>query len=160
MNSVEQYLQSHDITYIPHTHRAVFTCEEAEQHCADIPGLACKNLFLRNKKRSRYFLLVLPAQKKIDIKAFAEIVGEKNKLTFASADELRELLRVDPGSVSVFGILNDKNHDVELYIDKEVYDADVVSFHPNVNTKTLELDIENFHAFLETIKQQANIVQF
>lgn len=158
MTSVEHYLQSHNIIYTLHTHEAVFTCEEAEKHCADIQGLACKNLFLRNNKHNRFFLLVLPAKKKMDIKKFGEIVGEKNKLSFAHADELKEKLQLDPGSVSVFGILNDDKHEVELYIDKDVYDADIVTFHPNVNTATLELSREMFHRFLDMIEYGENIV--
>lgn len=158
MISVEKFLESHNIEYIVHEHPAVFTCEEAEKHCADIPGIACKNLFLKSKKRDRFLLLILPADKKVDIKKFAEIVGLKNKMSFAHEDELKEKLHVEPGSVSVFCILNDSDNAVELYIDKDVYDADIVSFHPNVNTATLELNKDMFHRFLDVIKTKVEII--
>ena len=65
MNSVEQYLEDNHISYIMHEHPAVYTCEEAETHCGNIPGLACKNLLLKDQKGKRYVLVVLPATKKL-----------------------------------------------------------------------------------------------
>lgn len=155
--NVETFLQSHQITYNLYEHPAVYTCEEAEKYCGDIPGLACKNLFLRDKKKKRYFLLILPAQKRSDLKEFAKVVGEE-KVTFASSGDLMEKLGLEPGSVSPFGVVNDMKNEVELYIDKEVADADIVSFHPNRNTATLELSKEMFHKFLQSIKNLHTII--
>ena len=81
-NNVEQYLQANQIKYVLHEHPAVFTCEEAEKYCGDIPGLPCKNLLLRDKKKRRYFLLILPAEKRADLKKIGETVGE-SKVSFA-----------------------------------------------------------------------------
>ena len=104
MANVEQFLQSHHIEYILHEHPAVFTCEEAEKHCVNVPGLAGKNLFLRSEKSARYFLVVLPAAKRADLKKVAEMVGER-RISFANADILREKLGLEPGSVSPFGLI-------------------------------------------------------
>ena len=137
MTSPEQFLELHQITATLHEHPAVFTCEEAEIHCAHIPGLACKNLFLKGKS-GRYFLLILPANKRTDLKKFAQTVGE-TKVSFASPEAMKEKLHLEPGSVSPFGLINDTEKSVEVHIDKEVHDAAIVGFHPNRNTATLEL---------------------
>src|SRR3990167_8246235 len=107
MTHVEDFLKSHNIQYALHEHPAVSTCEEAEKYCGDIPGLACKNLLLRDKKGRRYFLFVLPAEKRADLKQIGEIVGEK-RVSFANAEALKEKLGLEPGAVSPFGLLNDK----------------------------------------------------
>lgn len=65
---IEEFLKNHHIEYKKHEHPAVFTCEEAEKHCLNIPGIATKNLFLRDDKKKRYFLVVLPAKKQVEIK--------------------------------------------------------------------------------------------
>jgi len=157
MTIVEDFLKSKNIKYVLHEHPAVYTCEEAEKSCSNIPGLACKNLLLRDKKGRRYFLVVLPATKRSDLKKFAEIVGE-NKVTFASPEDLMEKLRLEPGAVSPFGLLNDKKNEVEVYIDGEVYNADIVSFHPNRNTASLELSGEMFHKFLQSIENLNKVI--
>ncbi len=155
---VENFLDSQQIKYVLHEHPAVFTCEEAEKYCADIPGLPCKNLLLKNKGSKRFFLVVLPAKKRTELKKFGAIVEEK-KISFASAEALLEKLGLEPGAVSPFGLLNDKNNEVEVYVDKDVYDADIVSFHPNRNTATLELTGEMFHKFLQSIDNEVNVVE-
>lgn len=96
--NIERFLRSNGIDFVLHEHPAVYTCEEAEKYCGDIPGLSCKNLFLRNKKHDRYFLVILPATKKADLKKLSEAAGEK--LTFASPEELKDKLGLEPGSVS------------------------------------------------------------
>ncbi|MBI5152067.1 prolyl-tRNA synthetase associated domain-containing protein [Candidatus Peregrinibacteria bacterium] len=157
MTDVEQFLKSNQIEYVLHEHPAVYTCEEAEKYCADIPGLACKNLLLRDPKGERYFLAILPAKKRLDLKKLGDIVGIK-KITFATHEALQEKLGLETGAVSPFGLINDKNNEVELYIDEELYNADIVSFHPNVNTASLELSRDMFHKFLEKINHKVNVI--
>lgn len=154
--NVESFLQQHQIPYVRHDHPAVFTCEEAEEHCAHIPGLSCKNLFLKDKKGRRYFLLIMPAAKRTDLKAFGEIVGDR--LSFASPDTLREKLGVQPGSVSPFALLNDTDKIVEVYCDREVWEADITGFHPNDNTATLEVTREALHAFFQALGREVTLV--
>lgn len=158
MTDVEEYLGIHQINYILHEHPAVFTCEELEKYSSDNPGLICKNLLLRDQKGKRYFLFIMPASKKADLKRICEIVAEK-KLSFASPEGLRQKLGVGPGAVSPFGLLNDKQAEVEVYIDEEVYYAAIVSFHPNRNTASLELTREMFHKFLNTLANKIKIVK-
>lgn len=154
----EQFLRDHDIAYVRHDHPAVYTCEDAEKYCGNIPGMACKNLLLRGKKGARLFLVIMPANKRMDLKKFGEAVGE-NKISFASDDVLMEKLGLEPGSVSPFGLLNPAAHDVELYIDAEVYNADIVGFHPNANIATLEISREMFRKFLNVINREPHILE-
>ncbi|MEK7085476.1 MAG: prolyl-tRNA synthetase associated domain-containing protein [Patescibacteria group bacterium] len=157
MPTVEDFLKSNDITYSLHEHPAVFTCEEAEKYCGDIPGLACKNLLLKGRKSERYFLIILPAEKRADLKKISETVDDK-QITFAGPEALLEKLGLEPGAVSPFGLINDKNHEIEVYIDKKVYYADIVSFHPNRNTASLELSGEMFHKFLRAIENKTKVI--
>lgn len=158
MSQVEQYLTSHNIEYILHEHPPVFTCEEAKKHCAHISGLHTKNLFLTNKKKTRFLLVVLPAHKRADLKKIEQIVDEK-KLTFGKPELLMEKLGLKPGSVSPFGLINDTNCDVEVFVDEEVHQADRVSFHPNRNTASLELTGDMFRKYLDSYLNKTRIIE-
>ena len=158
MPTIGQYLKDHHITYVSHEHPAVFTCEEAEKHCVNVPGIPGKNLFLRSSKGKRYFLVILPASKRADLKQIAQTVGE-SKISFASAETLKEKLGLEPGSVSPFGLINDQNHEIEVYIDAEIYNAPLVNFHPNRNTASLELTREMFHKYLGTQANKVTVIK-
>jgi Ala-tRNA(Pro) deacylase len=149
MTPVEQFLTENGIEYTLHEHPAVFTCEDAERECANVPGIAGKNLFLKGKKTGTFFLVILPATKRADLKKIAETVGEK--ISFASPEALMEKLGLEPGSVSPFGLLNDTNKKVQLYIDGDILASSIVNFHPNKNTASLELSQIMFQKFLETV---------
>lgn len=145
MNNVEAYLTLHSIEFRIHEHPPVQTCEELAQH--GVPGLPCKNLFLRDQKKTRYLLVVLPADQRTDLKMLAEQVGDK-KLSFVNPETLMQKLGVEPGAVSPFGLLNNTKGDVELWIDRAVLEAPVVHFHPNRNTASLELTKKSFLQYL------------
>jgi Ala-tRNA(Pro) deacylase len=154
---VEQFLNTHKIEFKLHTHPAVFTCEEAEIHCADIPGTACKNLFLKEDKTGQYFLVILPAHKQMNLK---ELQASQNlrKLSFARDERLAEVLNLTPGAVSPFGLVNDVENKTILYIDSEVWNAPIVTFHPNVNTETLELTHEMFERCVEGFGNEYKVI--
>lgn len=130
------------------------TCEELAQH--GVPGLPCKNLFLRDQKKTRYLLVVLPAAQKTDLKHLAEKVGDK-KLSFVNPETMMQKLGVEAGAVSPFGLLNNTEGDVELWIDREVLEAPVVHFHPNRNTASMVLAAEAFRRYLELIGRKLNL---
>lgn len=153
MMPVEKFLTSQHIDYVLHEHPAVYTCEQARKYCAHIPGLACKNLLLMSRKSEKYFLIILPAEKRADMKHIARILDEK-QLAFADPAALKNKLGLEPGAVSPFGLLNDTKHEIEVYIDKEVHEADILSFHPNRNTASLELSKNMFRKFLQIIKNK------
>ncbi len=157
--NVEMFLKSKGIEYTQYEHRAVYTCEEAKKYCYHVPGISCKNLFLMNKKKNRYFLIVIHSDKRADLKKIGEIVGEKT-IRFADAQILLEKLGVEPGSVSPMGILNDTSHEVNIYIDRDIYNAPIMNCHPNRNTASLELSQNMFHKFLNSIENTYTVIDF
>lgn len=146
------YLKKHNVAYLEHFHPVVFTVEESKNLKQSIPGIHCKCLFLKDE-RDNFYLVALPAQKRLDTKKLRTILQAK-KLNFGSPQELREKLRLTPGSVSIFGMIY--TTDVTLLINKEVWDAQKTGFHPNINTSTLEIphqSLKNFYNSLSSIKK-------
>ncbi len=154
--TVAARLRELGITFTRHEHPPVATVEEAEQHWASIDATHCKNLFLRNQKGTRHYLVILKHSKKADLRAVADQVGD-GKLSFASPDRLMVHLGLTPGSVSPFGLIHDHQHDTRVVIDRDLESAVRVSFHPNINTVTLTLTFSDFQRFLAAC---GNTVQF
>ena len=136
------------ISFSRHEHPAVATVEEARHHWADIDATHCKNLFLRNQKGNRHYLVVLIASKTADLRGVADQIGD-GKLSFASAERLMTHLGLTPGSVSPFGLINDSAHAVRVVLDRDLKAATRLSFHPNINTVTFTIAAADFTRFLE-----------
>lgn len=145
---VVEVLEKLEISYEKIEHPPVFTCEEMDGFMKDVTGIQCKNLFLRNKKGDRHFLVILEESKSMNIKEFGKQI-EVSNLSFGSEDRMLKYLGVTPGSVSPFGLINDENHEVEVYIDKDIFESEEVNFHPNVNTATYHLKIDDFKKFID-----------
>jgi Ala-tRNA(Pro) deacylase len=135
------------IAYTRHEHPPVATVEEAEQHWSGIDATHCKNLFLRNQKGNRHYLVILLHSKKADLRAVADQIGD-GKLSFASPERLMTHLGLTPGSVSPFGLIHDRDHAVRVVLDRDLKSAARVSFHPNINTATLTIAAPDFARFL------------
>jgi Ala-tRNA(Pro) deacylase len=135
------------IVYTRHEHPPIATAEAGESYWSGIDAAHCKNLFLRNQKGTRHYLVILPYRKRADLRAVAEQIGD-GKLSFASAERLLAHLGVMPGSVSPFGLLNDPDQAVRVAIDRDLLSASAISFHPNVNTVTVVLAFADFERFL------------
>lgn len=148
MKDIYEILADLKISYIKHDHPAVFTCEEADQYYAKMPGGHSKNLFLRNKKGDKYYLVIVKSNKKVDIKKLGENLEDK-KLAFASPERLKNVLDLTPGSVTPFGLINDENRQVVVVIDEDLWKYDTLNYHPNVNTATLGISREDFKKFLD-----------
>jgi len=136
------------IPFTRHEHPPVATVDEAAAHWAGIDATHCKNLFLRNQKGNRHYLVVLTASKKADLKAVAEQIGD-GKLSFASPERLMTHLGLTPGSVSPFGLINDREHLVRVVLDRDFQTAARLAFHPNINTATLTVAAADFKRFLD-----------
>ncbi|MDP2650423.1 MAG: prolyl-tRNA synthetase associated domain-containing protein [bacterium] len=136
------------ISYEKHEHEAVFTVEEANKHYAVISGAHTKNLFLKNKTASQFYLFSIASHKRADLKALAKTLGE-SKLHFGNERELMEYLGLTPGSVSLLGLANDREGRVKVLIDRELWEAERINSHPNTNTATLTLSQVDFRRFLE-----------
>lgn len=154
---VEEYLQNNGIEYTLYEHPAVFTCEEAEKFCKDVPGLACKNLFLRDKESQQFFLVIMPASNRLEFRKLERALGKK-KLTFGGEEELFETLHLTPGAVSPLGIINDAQRTTTVVIDAKVWNADTVSFHPNINTESIALSNDAFRRLIESLKTSVKLV--
>ena len=142
------FLDDLDICYTRHEHPPVYTVEEASRYYAQMKGAQCKNLFLRNGKGNGHYLVILEDSKRADLKQLAEKVGE-SKLSFASAKRLLKCLGVKAGSVSAFGLINDREKEVVVVLDKDLQKEEWINFHPNVNTATLTISYADFMHFLE-----------
>lgn len=150
MSVVEQYLERLGVAFDRHDHPAVATVAEAEQYWSGIAALHCRNLFLRNPKGTRHFLVVLAFSRRADLAAIGDLFAER-KLGFASPERLLAHLGLTPGSVSPFGLINDPGHRVEVALDVAIRDAARVAFHPNVNTATLVLSGPDFQRYLAAV---------
>ena len=135
------------IPYVRHEHPPVATVEEAEKHWGGLEGTHCKNLFLRNYKGNRHYLVIAPVTRGIDLKRLNACLGE-DRLSFASPERLRRWLGLEPGSVSPFGLINDENRHVRVVCDEALRTSAALGFHPNVNTATLEISLAAFERFL------------
>jgi Ala-tRNA(Pro) deacylase len=144
---VYEVLNRLGIPYTRHEHPPVFTVEQAEQYWTDITGAHCKNLFLRNKKGNRHYLVILLTSKQADLKQLNAKLKE-DRLSFGSAERLQKYLGLEPGAVSPFGLINDNQKEVIVIVDQDLRRADRVNFHPNLNTATVGIETADFERFL------------
>ena len=138
-----------NIVFTRHEHPPVATVEAAAVHWAGIEATHFKNLFLRNQKGDRHFLVVVEHAKRVDLKNLADQIGD-GKLSFASPERLKTHLGLTPGSVSPFGLINDEARSVRVFLDADIQSATRVSFHPNINTVTLVISAADFARFLDS----------
>jgi Ala-tRNA(Pro) deacylase len=153
---VYEKLRTLGIRYDVYDHPAVFTAEEAATHWKAIPGRAVKNLFLRNKKGNRHYLVILGIEKQADLRQLVKVIGD-DRLSFGSPERLMKYLGVTPGSVSPFGLIHDAAHTVQVIVDGDLKAAERLIFHPNDNTASLTISGADFARFLE---QQQNPVRW
>jgi len=144
---VLEILDKLGIEYTRREHPPVFTVEQAEKHWSDITGAHCKNLFLRNKKGNRHYLVILLSRKQADLRSLNEKLNE-DRLSFGSPDRLKKYLGLEPGSVSPFGLINDTRKEVTVIVDQDLKQEARVNFHPNVNTSTVGISTADFEKFL------------
>jgi len=144
---VYEVLESLGIPFMRHEHPPVYTVEEAKQHWQDLRGARCKNLFLRNKKGNRHYLVIIEHSKNADLRKLTEKLGE-DRLSFGSAERLQRFLGLEPGAVSPFGLIFDAKKEVTVVVDQELRQAERVHFHPNINTVTIGLSFSDFEKFL------------
>lgn len=145
-DSIYNFLQQNEIAFDRFDHPAVFTCEEAEALCPEMPGTSIKNLFLYDSKGSKYFLVIVGYGKRVDLKALQPLLDAK-RLSFASPEKLHHFLGVEPGSVTLLGLMNDKEKSVEVFFDEEIWQQDL-QCHPLVNTATLAIPFAGIQKFL------------
>lgn len=141
-------LKKLDIDYVEVEHKAIYSYEDAmkEDIASKIEGIECKNLFVKSK--TKYYLIFISAFKKADLKELARVLKD-TRLVFASEEELERILNLKMGSVTPLGIINDRDNLVTILIDKELVGKKVL-LHPNINTKTISITLEDLIKFIES----------
>jgi Ala-tRNA(Pro) deacylase len=142
------FLDANGFVYQRVEHPAVFTCAEAELHRPGLPAVSTKNLFLCDKKARRFFLVVTACEKTLKLDELSAQLGVAH-LRFGSEENLLRLLGLTRGAVTLLGLINDTEHQVELWIDADIWPGEYFMSHPLVNTATLVLakqELEHFAA--------------
>ncbi|MBS6507886.1 MAG: prolyl-tRNA synthetase associated domain-containing protein [Paraclostridium bifermentans] len=139
-----------DIKYKILEHDEVFTADEFYAVTKEMPGHHCKNLFLKNSNKSINYLVVAKHDKAVNLKEIKLQIGS-SRLSFDSPEKLYELMKVTPGSVNPFSIINDTNSVVEVLIDNDLLDGQNLNFHPAINTETFNISGDDFIKFLDYI---------
>ncbi len=143
------YLDSLGIRYEYHEHPPVPTIDAALKHWKDLNSGRCKNIFFRNHKGNRHYLVILEHRRHLNIHDLEKRL-KQGKLSFASDKRLNKWLGLDPGSVSPLGLINDHTKHVYLFIDKNLLAFERLAFHPNINTASLVISLNDFIKFLDT----------
>ena len=138
------------ITFDVVEHPPAFTTEQADSYIEGMEGVRTKSMFLTNKKKTQYYLLIMDDKKSLDMDLFKELVSA-NRIRMASLDSLAEKMSLSAGSVSPFGLLNNEERDIQVYFDKEIFDEERMTFHPNTNEKTIFISTEDLFKFLKDL---------
>ena len=141
------FMNARSFVYQRLEHPAVFTCAEADAHHAGVDAVSTKNLFLCDKKARRFFLAVTACEKTVRLHDLSVVLGVPH-LRFGSEQNLKRLLGVEGGSVTMMGLVNDLEDQVELWIDSEIWRGETFLCHPLVNTATLVLSKPELARFL------------
>lgn len=137
-----------EIPFIQYEHIPVYTIPEIDDLELEMKGHHCKNLFVRNDKGNKHYLVLVSQEKRADLKDIASQIGS-SRLGFASEERLMKCLGLTPGSVTPFGLINDEERAVTVIIDEDLKNSEYICVHPNVNTATVSLLYDDFIKFLK-----------
>ena len=147
---VAKKLQELEITYNVVDHPPVFTTEQADSYIKDLEGVRTKSMFLTDKKKTQYYLLIMDDKKRLDMDDFKVQVGA-DRIRMASLDSLAEKMNLPAGTVSPFGLLNNEEKDIHVYFDQDIVSEEIMTFHPNTNEKTIFIKSKDLFRFLKSI---------
>ncbi len=139
---VYDFLDTLGISYDRVDHEAAMTMEICEEIDKTLGAVTCKNLFLCNRQATDFYLLMMPGGKPFKTKDISAQINS-SRLSFATAEFMEEFLDITPGSVSVLGLMNDKNHRVRLLIDEDILKDEYIGCHPCINTSSLRIRTED-----------------
>lgn len=155
---VEAALTKMAINYQLVAHPVAHTTEEADHFIEGIEGVRTKTMFLTNKKKTECYLLVMDDAKRLDFHQFEALTGAKRP-KMGNDELLFEKLGLEPGIVSIFGLLNNQDHDVKVYFDKAILSEQRMSFHPNINTSTIFVDSADILQFVKNLGYDYQILE-
>lgn len=150
MNEKEKVLEvlgQLSIPYEIYEHKPLPTIETAMEIWKDIDSTHCKNLFFRNHKGNRHYLVILESNHSLEVRELEQRL-KQGKISFASQKRMDKYLGITAGSVSPFGLINDNENHVHLFLDRNLRDATKISFHPNDNTASVVISFSDFIRFL------------
>lgn len=155
---VYDLLDSLGIEYLRTDHGNADTMEACNEIDKVLDVLICKNLFLCNRQKTKFYLLMMPGDKPFKTKELSSQINSA-RLSFASAEAMEEYFDIQPGSVSVMGLMNDKENAVNLLVDEDVLKGEYVGCHPCVNTSSLKIKTTDvFDRFLKAVGHTATVV--
>ncbi len=129
-----------------HQHHALYTVQDSQKLRGKIAGAYSKNLFLKNKK-NKFFLLTCEEAEEVDLKRISKSL-ELGNVSFAKEEHLDQYLKIKPGSVSPFALLNNEGGEVDFYLEQTLYESKFVNFHPLINTFTITIETNKFIEFM------------
>lgn len=156
-NDLLELLKELDISYKSYSHSPIRNVEDAKIYAKDIGGAHCKNLFIKDTDRNLYLVITLD-RKRINLKKLARQVGSK-RLSFVSPELMDKFLGIEPGCVTPFALINDKDSDVMVIFDKDILKDGEMSFHPLVNTETITICQEDLFKFLDYYGQKRIMIE-
>ena len=139
-------------------HEPALTTEQADSFIEGIEGVRTKTMFLTNKKKRNFYLVIMDDSKRLDMDVFKEIVEEK-QIKMASAETLNDKMMLPLGVVSPFGLLNNEDKDIQVYFDQEIVSEERMSFHPNTNEKTIFINTQDLFTFLKEIGYEPHVIK-
>jgi len=152
------YLSKKNFEYILFVHPPLYTVEDSKKMRGKIDGAHSKNLFLKNKK-NQFFLFSCEESTSVNLKNLGKSLNIGN-ISFAKEEHLLEILGVTPGSVTPFGLLNDKKKQVKFFLDKKILIHKKVNFHPLENTSTITIDVKKFVDLMIENKKNVHVFDF
>ncbi len=158
IEKVLNYLNDKEIEYTWYTHDEAPTIEIARTQWRNDGSKHCKNLFFRNHKGNRHYLVVLDCEQALDIHDLEHRLHQ-GKLSFASPQRMERYLGLQPGSVSPFGLINDDENHVHLFLDSNLRKYQSLSFHPNDNHATVVISQNEFMHYLETVGNSYEFIE-
>ena len=152
------FLDNLGIEYERTDHEAAATMEVCNEIDKILDVTICKNLFLCNKQKTKFYLLMMPGDKKFKTKELSSQINSA-RLSFASPEDMLKYLDIEPGSVSIMGLMNDKEHAVKLLVDEDVKKDEYIGCHPCINTSSLKIKtVDIFVKFLPAVGHEPEIV--
>lgn len=152
------FLDGLGITHSTVDHPPLYTVAQSQELRGQIPGAHTKNLFVKDKK-DQFFLLTVEEEAVIDLKTIHHQIGAASKVSFGKPEKLAELLGVEPGAVTAFGLINDTGNSVSFFIDNSLLGSELVNCHPLVNTATTSISPTDLLIFAEATGHKATVLK-
>ena len=146
-----------NIKYNVVNHPAAFTTLEADKYIEGMEGVPSKTMFMAGKKDKNFYLFIMDENKRLDIKKLSLLIGDR--LHFGKEEDLKSKMGLVPGMVSLFGLLNNKEHDIKVYIDKDIELEKIITFHPNDNRATIFISVSDMFKILDDLDYSYELIE-